>query len=144
MEDARRARGRRLRGAPGHTTGVYTEALDLGPVQPDPDGIRRANLRLDAFTTYHLTLVAYNLAGESPPSEEAAVPAIACAVTPLTSMAAELTRREIAFGLTALEAIAAASQQLAEILASGELGFDPEADFEAALADCIDRALTPP
>jgi hypothetical protein len=62
----------------GTQPGVYTETLELGPIQPDTDGIRRANLVLDAFTTYYLILVAYNAAGDSPPSEEAAVPAMAC------------------------------------------------------------------
>lgn len=62
----------------GTQPGVYTEMLDLGFIQPDTDGVWRANLVLDAFTTYHLTLVAFNAAGDSPPSEEQAVPAMAC------------------------------------------------------------------
>jgi hypothetical protein len=59
---------------PGH----HTETLELGFVAPGSDGIWRSNLSLDAYTTYHLVLVAYNAEGNSPPSEEGMVPAMAC------------------------------------------------------------------
>lgn len=62
----------------GTQPGTYTTAVDLGPVAPEADGVRRANLVLDAFTTYYLRLIAYNTAGGSPPSEEGMAPAMMC------------------------------------------------------------------
>ena len=62
----------------GTQSGAYTTTVDLGPVAPEADGVRRANLVLDAFTTYYLRLVAYNAAGDSPPSEEGTAPALIC------------------------------------------------------------------
>lgn len=62
----------------GTQPGVYTTSMDLGPVDPEADGVRRTNLSLDAFTTYHLRLIAYNAAGDSLPSEEDTAPALIC------------------------------------------------------------------
>jgi len=52
--------------------------LDLGAVAPDPDGIARAALQLDAATAYLVSMTAYNAAGESLPSNQISVPAVSC------------------------------------------------------------------
>jgi hypothetical protein len=62
----------------GAEPGVYSEVLDLGPVDPDPDGTRRATLILDAYTTYYIAISAYNDLGESPLSDEVFSPSDAC------------------------------------------------------------------
>lgn len=62
----------------GTQPAAYTTTVDLGPVAPQTDGVWRANLVLDAFTTYHLRLIAYNAGGDSPPSEEGTAPALIC------------------------------------------------------------------
>jgi hypothetical protein len=58
--------------------GLSTQALDLGAVAPDPDGIARATLQLDAAITYGVSMTAYNAAGESPRSNQITVAASAC------------------------------------------------------------------
>jgi hypothetical protein len=54
----------------GEESGAYSEVLDLGPVSPDPDGMRRATLILDADTSYYIAISAYNDLGESLLSNE--------------------------------------------------------------------------
>src|SRR5262245_59586994 len=46
-------------------TGQATQALDLGAVVPDSDGIAREALQLDAAKAFTLAMTAYNQAGES-------------------------------------------------------------------------------
>jgi hypothetical protein len=62
----------------GAESGVYSEVLDLGSVNPDPDGMREAILTLDAFTPYYIAISAYNDAGESLLSDEVFSAAAAC------------------------------------------------------------------
>jgi hypothetical protein len=62
----------------GAEPGVYSEVLDLGPVDPEPDGTRWATLILDAYTTYYIAISAYNDLGESPLSDEVFSPSDAC------------------------------------------------------------------
>src|SRR5262245_7433325 len=55
--------------------GQSTEAVDLGAVAPDPDGIAREALQLDAAKAYTPAMTAYHHAGEWARSNEITVPA---------------------------------------------------------------------
>lgn len=59
-------------------SGQATQALDLGAVAPDPDGIAREALQLDAAKTWSLSMTAYNTAGESTRSNLVVVQASTC------------------------------------------------------------------
>ncbi len=54
------------------------DALDIGFVPPDADGVARSVLVLDAASSYRLNMTAYNAAGESEPSNQIVIPAEAC------------------------------------------------------------------
>jgi hypothetical protein len=60
------------------TAGQPMQALDLGAVASDPDGIAREALQLDAAKTYTVEMTAYNQVGESARSNQIAVPASTC------------------------------------------------------------------
>lgn len=59
----------------GTETGVYLQEIDLGTVEPNSSGRRKAYLALDSMTSYVVALSAYNAAGESPLSNEIAIAA---------------------------------------------------------------------
>jgi len=54
------------------------DALDIGFVPPDADGVARTILVLDAAFSYRVNMTAYNAAGESIPSNQILIPAEAC------------------------------------------------------------------
>jgi len=59
----------------GTEPGVYLQEIDLGMVEPNSIGRRRAYLTLDSMTSYVVALSAYNAAGESPLSNEITIAA---------------------------------------------------------------------
>jgi hypothetical protein len=60
------------------SSGQATQALDLGAVAPDPDGVAREALQLDATRSYSVSMTAYNAAGESSRSNQVSVQASSC------------------------------------------------------------------
>jgi hypothetical protein len=54
------------------------DALDIGFVPADTDGVARTVLVLDAASSYRVNMTAYNAAGESAPSNQISIPAEAC------------------------------------------------------------------
>jgi hypothetical protein len=65
----------------GSRSGEYGESRDLGAVSAGGDGVRRADLVLEAFQDYYVVLTAYNAAGRSPYSNEVMVEHAACDAT---------------------------------------------------------------
>jgi hypothetical protein len=65
----------------GAASGQYGETRDLGAVAAGGDGVRRADLVLEAFEDYYVVLTAYNAAGSSPRSNEVLVERAACDAT---------------------------------------------------------------
>jgi len=59
----------------GTRPGDYFQEIDLGQVEPNYVGRRRALLVLDSMTSYVVALSAYNAAGESPLSNEIVIEA---------------------------------------------------------------------
>jgi hypothetical protein len=60
------------------STGLPTQTLDLGAVTPDPDGVAREALQLEATRAFTVSMTAYNAAGESARSNQINVPASTC------------------------------------------------------------------
>lgn len=56
----------------------YDEVIDLGPIDPDGDGISRVSLVLDAGSPYFIAMTAYNAGGESDYSNELFLAAAVC------------------------------------------------------------------
>ena len=68
--DAATVQGYRVHVSQDAATPQTTESIDIGPVQPDADGIGRFPLLLPAEVGHHLSMTAYNSAGESAASNE--------------------------------------------------------------------------